>query len=73
MIIKVEVNGLVYDSTNSACLCLLSSSQNEVFAFLQVLDGPEKKRYWGKYSHAMPAESIKKIMETGGKWPTLPK
>lgn len=50
MKIKVEVNGLVYDSSNPKCKCILSDSQRKLFAFLQVLDGDMTKRYWGEYA-----------------------
>lgn len=39
MKIKVEVNGLVYDSSNPKCKCILSNSQRKLYAFLLVLDG----------------------------------
>jgi hypothetical protein len=69
---RVEVNGLVYDSTNKKCKCILSDSQSKLYAFVQVLDGNIVKRYWGEYSHEAPESSIEKIMECGGKWPHLP-
>ncbi|EDK1561911.1 hypothetical protein [Enterobacter hormaechei] len=72
MKIKVEVNGLVYDSSNPKCKCILSDSQRKLFAFIEVLDGDMTKRYWGEYDHDAPEESIKEIMRWGGKWPRLP-
>ncbi|EAS2762985.1 hypothetical protein HF504_22305 [Enterobacter hormaechei] len=72
MKIQVEVNGLVYDSTNPKCKCILSNSQNTLYAFIEVLDGDYTKRYWGKYDHDAQADSIKEIMRWGGKWPDLP-
>lgn len=72
MQIKVEVNGLIYDSGNKACKCILADSQGKLYAFLQALDGSIKKRYWGEYSHDAPEASIRAIMERGGKWPKLP-
>lgn len=33
MKIKVEVNGLVYDSSNPKCKCILSNSQRKLYAF----------------------------------------
>ncbi|ELL8499417.1 hypothetical protein RX249_004195 [Salmonella enterica] len=69
---QVEVNGLVYDSTNPKCKCILSNSQNTLYAFIEVLDGDYTKRYWGEYDHDAPEESIKEIMQWGGKWPCLP-
>ncbi|ELM1533891.1 hypothetical protein Q3R63_004426 [Salmonella enterica] len=72
MKIKVEVNGLVYDSSNPKCKCILSDSQRKLYAFIEVLDGDMTKRYWGQYSHDAPEESIKEIMRWGGKWPRLP-
>lgn len=72
MKIKVEVNSLVYDSSNPKCMCILADSQSKLFAFLQVLDGDMTKRYWGEYDHDTPEKSIKEIMEWGGKWPHLP-
>ncbi|MEB0982848.1 hypothetical protein [Citrobacter portucalensis] len=72
MQIKVEVNGLIYDSGNKACKCILADSQGKLFAFIQVLDGSLKKRYWGEYSHDYAEASIRAIMEHGGKWPVLP-
>lgn len=66
MSVRVEVNGLVCDSTNPVCKCILSNSQNTLYAFIQVLDGPGKKRYWGEFSHEAPEESIKEIMRGGG-------
>lgn len=71
MQIRVEVNGLVYDSGDKACKCILTASQGKIYAFLQVLDGSVKKQYWGEYSHAKPEASIMAIMEHGGKWPNL--
>ncbi|EBG2148367.1 hypothetical protein FIP36_16615 [Salmonella enterica] len=68
----VQVNGLVYDSSNNACKCILSDSQNKIYAFIQVLDGSVTKRYWGEYSHDNPEHSIEEIMKWGGKWPSLP-
>ncbi|MCX8956983.1 hypothetical protein EHW66_09525 [Erwinia psidii] len=70
--IKVEINGLLYDSNNARCKCILSDSQSRLYAFIQVIDGPAIKRYWGEYSHNHPEDSIRKIMEYGGKWPVLP-
>lgn len=72
MKIKVEVNGLVYDSSNPKCMCILSNSQNTLYAFIQVLDGDMTKRYWGLYDHDAQEDSIKEIMRWGGKWPDLP-
>lgn len=72
MKIRVEVNGLVYDSTDPKCQCILSDSQRRLYAFITVLDGNVTKRYWGEYSHDAPVESIKEIMSWGGKWPHLP-
>lgn len=72
MKIKVAVNGLIYDSGNIACKCIFADSQGKLFAFLQVLDGSIKKRYWGEYSHDAAEASIRAIMEYGGKWPHLP-
>jgi len=72
MQIKVEVNGLVYDSQDKACKCILTESQGKVYAFLQVLDGSFKKQYWGEYSHAKPEASVRSILLNGGKWPSLP-
>ncbi|HBN3195581.1 TPA: hypothetical protein L2F60_004826 [Escherichia coli O25b:H4-ST131] len=72
MKIKVEVNGLVYDSSNPKCKCILSNSQRKLYAFLLVLDGDMMRRYWGEYDHDAPEDSIKEIMQWGGKWPDLP-
>lgn len=72
MSIRVEVNGLVYDSTEPRCQCILSSSQSKLFAFITVIDNDGTKRYWGEYSHEAPEEAIKEIMSWGGKWPHLP-
>ncbi|EAQ8948821.1 hypothetical protein ZP73_003604 [Salmonella enterica subsp. enterica] len=72
MKIQVEVNGLVYDSTNPKCKCILNNSQNTLYAFIVVLDGDYTKRYWGKYDHDAQEASIKEIMLWGGKWPDLP-
>lgn len=77
MKIQVEVNNLIYDSSNRDCKCILSDSQGTVYAFLQVLDmgmpeHPLKKRYWGIYDHDDPEGAIQEIMERGGKWPLLP-
>ncbi|EBH7464631.1 hypothetical protein F3H65_18420 [Klebsiella quasipneumoniae] len=70
--IIVQVNGMVYDSSNPNCKCILSNSQNTLYAFIQVLDGDVTKRYWGLYDHDAQEDSIKEIMRWGGKWPTLP-
>lgn len=70
--IIIQVNGMVYDSSNPNCKCILSNSQNTLYAFIQVLDGDVTKRYWGLYDHDAQEDSIKEIMLWGGKWPTLP-
>ncbi|ERK05610.1 hypothetical protein L580_3320 [Serratia fonticola AU-P3(3)] len=36
-------------------------------------EAPIPKHYWGSYSHDAPEQSIKSIMEYGGKWPSLPR
>lgn len=70
--------GLVYDETDPICLCLLSDSQNRVFAFIQALDtgfdGQQRHpaRYWGEFDHEAPEDSIHQILSNGGKWPQLP-
>lgn len=75
---RIEINGLVYDDSDDLCLCLLSQSQGKLYAFLQVIDtgmdGEQRftKRYWGEYSHEAPEAYVKRIMENGGKWPSLP-
>ena len=58
MKIKVEVNGLVYASSNPKCKCILSNSQRKLYAFLLVLDGDMTRRYWGEYDHDAPEDSI---------------
>lgn len=72
MKIRVEVNGLVYDSENTACKCILAASQGKVYAYIQVLDDAHPRRYWGEYSHEAVEASLKEIMLRGGKWPHLP-
>ena len=73
----LEQNGLVYDSDNDKYACILSATQGETFAFVQVVDQstskPIIKRYWGLYDHEAPEESTLEIMNKGGKWPDLPK
>ena len=63
MSIYVKHNGLVYDESNKDCKCYLYSSQGLQYAFIQVLDGNFKKRYWGVYDHSLPSESIKAIID----------
>ncbi|HDM8093543.1 TPA: hypothetical protein PXN44_004442 [Yersinia enterocolitica] len=75
---RIELNNLLYDKTDSRCKCIVADSQGELYAFMQVLDigMPEKpliKRYWGRYSHNAVEQSIRDILANGGKWPTLPK
>lgn len=74
MSIKVEVNNMVFDSTNPACKLILSDSQGKLYGFVECIDASsgQAKRYWGEYSHDDARASIKRIMEWGGKWPELP-
>ena len=76
---RVETdNSLLFDDDDSLCFCVHSSSQGEVFAFVQCrdvgMDGQMRnpKRYWGKWDWDSPEDSMKAIMEYGGKWPELP-
>lgn len=76
---KIQVNGMIYDEAIRDCQCQLATTQNELFAFIQCLDlgmdgqeTPIKKRYWGRYDHDDKEESIRAIMQNGGKWPLLP-
>jgi len=76
---RVETNNnLVFDDSDKLCFCTHSSSQGEAFAFVQCLDvGMDglmrnPKRYWGKWDSHNPEDSMKAIMEHGGKWPKLP-
>ena len=34
MQIKIEINGLTYDSGHKACKCILADSQGKLYAFL---------------------------------------
>ncbi|MEL6008212.1 hypothetical protein J4Z08_21035 [Citrobacter portucalensis] len=76
---KIQVNGMIYDSEHRDCKCILNEAQGQVYAFIQCIDtgmdGNETaipKRYWGQYAHAAPEASITRIMQNGGKWPVLP-
>lgn len=69
---KVQVNGMVFDSKNPACKLILGDSQGKLYAFVQCVDeAGQEKRYWGEYSHEAPESSVQRIMEWGGKWPKL--
>ncbi len=75
---KVEVNGMVFDNRDPDCLLFVADACGELYAFVQCLDtghdGTARwpKRYWGPFSWDDRAGSVRRIMETGGKWPTLP-
>jgi hypothetical protein len=69
--------GLLYDGADRLCRLILTDSQGETFAFVQAIDtgfdGRDRHpvRYWGKYSHDTPEQSVERILATGGKWPKL--
>jgi len=80
MRIETDTN-LLYDDSLPDCLCVISCTQDQEFAFIQCLDirppnlrrfKPIPKRYWGKWSYNDPEQSIKKIMANGSQWPLLP-
>lgn len=81
MRIENAIGNLVYDDAEPECYFIVSESQGQKYAFVQVLDvgnpgnrlsKPIKKRYWGRFSDHHPEQSISQIMNAGGKWPMLP-
>ncbi|HHH1744445.1 TPA: hypothetical protein ACPY9J_004079 [Yersinia enterocolitica] len=76
---RIETNtNLVFDDSLKECKCILSESQGKVYAFIQALDvgmleAPLPVRYWGAFDHDYKENSIRRILENGGKWPSLPK
>lgn len=73
-ILRVEVNGMLYEDYHPDCKCITSQTDTGTYAFLQVLDQGTgmHKRYWGRFDVERPEASIKRIMTLGGKWPSLP-
>ncbi|TDX22471.1 hypothetical protein DFO67_1294 [Modicisalibacter xianhensis] len=72
--VKVEVNGMLYEDYHPDCKCIHSRTSSGSYAFIQVLDMETQmvKRYWGPFDIERPEASIESIMRTGGKWPPLP-
>lgn len=72
--VKVEVNGMVYEDNHPNCQFIQSRTIGGNYAFIQVLDTRTQmvKRYWGPFDVEYPAASIERIMRNGGKWPSLP-
>lgn len=80
MRVENEIGNLVYDSESNLCTIQVVSSQGQQFAFITALDigdqgsyinNPDKKYYWGVFSWKDEEASIREILATGGKWPTL--
>lgn len=76
-IVKTDTN-LLFDSGDPDCMLIVSQACGQLYAFVQCLDtghdGKQRwpKRYWGPFSWDDRAGSVRRIMETGGKWPRLP-
>ncbi|REC93306.1 hypothetical protein [Kushneria indalinina] len=73
-IIRIELDGLLYDDRRSECKCIHSRNDSGTYAFIQVIDTRVEgvKRYWGAFDVERPAYSIERIMLYGGSWPDLP-
>lgn len=73
-IVRVEVNGMLYEDYHPDCKCITSRTNSGSYAFIQVLDlnTSMHKRYWGKFDIENPEASIAHIMTYGGPWPSLP-
>ncbi len=72
--VRVEVNGMLYQDDHPDCLFIQSSTVSGSYAFIQAFDTSTNmaKRYWGPFNIEQPEASIKAIMQNGGKWPALP-
>lgn len=72
--VRVEVNGMLYEDHHPDCLFIESNTTSGRYAFIQVLDTSTNmvKRYWGPFNIEQPKASIEGIMRNGGKWPSLP-
>lgn len=74
---KVEVNQMVFDSTDPLCRCIVSRTQGKLYAFVQCIDtgsdGQQRytKRYWGEYSYENPESMMSRILLNGGSWPEI--
>lgn len=71
--LRIEVNGLLYEEGHPDCLLIQSSTSSGSYAFVQVLDIDTQmvKRYWGPFDIEQPETSIENIMRHGGNWPAL--
>ena len=82
MIVVNDGGNLVYDSESPLCEFITTRTFGQNYAFIQCIDAsPEEhaqgknrglKRYWGPFDWDTKEQDIEGIMETGGKWPTLP-
>ena len=80
-VIVNEGNNLVFDFYHKDCRLVLSHTQFDNFAFVACLDASKEeheagknrgvKKYWGRYDPEQPKDSIREIMNFGGKWPDL--
>ncbi len=81
---KVQTkNNLMFDSQHPKCQLHFARTHGHGFAFVQCLDtglngkAEHVKRYWGFYADSLDEEenkaAIYNIMNSGSKWPDLPK
>ena len=80
MKVENDYGNLVYDTSDPLCSIEICSCQGELFAFVAALDigvsgcrhpQPQPKRYWGIFSYNNETDSIRNILNDGGKWPQL--
>ena len=67
---------MTYDDTDSRCQYFLAESNalqtaTNLIAFVTVIDDNTQllKRYFGSFSREQKSESIRNIIDIGGKWP----
>ena len=74
----VKQNDMTYNDEDPRCQLFLGSTgatqgmaSNLIVAFITVIDDrtQHQKRYFGVYSREAAAQSIREIMNKGGKWP----
>lgn len=82
MIVTNNNNNLVFDDQSSDCRLIVSRTGGRNYAFVQCLDASAEehakgknrgtRRYWGEFHYDDKENSIRQIMNSGGKWPDLP-